>query len=121
MGTLMAATRFPALNVLDAIWVNANPRGSSGAGPSTPYEDSTSIGVIAASTDPVALDRWAAEHVLMEAAPSGVSKASMDPTSEAAGSFGRWLKLSMEELLKAGRWATTDEEHTNVYVESLQP
>jgi len=121
MGTLMAATRFPTLNVLDAIWVNANPRGSSGAGPSTPYEDSTSIGVIAASTDPVALDRWAAEHVLMEAAPEGVSKASMDPTSEAAGSFGRWLKLSMEEMLRAGRWATADEAHMNVYVERLQP
>jgi hypothetical protein len=121
MGTLMAATRFPALNVLDAIWVNANPRGSSGAGPSTPYEDSTSIGVIAASTDPFALDRWAAEHVLMEAAPEGVSKTSMDPDSEAAGSFGKWLSLSMAEILRAGRWATTDEAHMNVYVENLQP
>jgi hypothetical protein len=25
MGTEMAQTRFPALNIIDAIWVNANP------------------------------------------------------------------------------------------------
>jgi hypothetical protein len=61
------------------------------------------------------------EHVLMEAAPEGVSKSSMDPTSDAAGSFGKWLKISMDEMLRAGRWATTDETQMNVYVERLQP
>lgn len=63
MGTQMARTRFPDLNILDAIWINAHPRG----GPLTTYDEASHTGVIAASIDPAALDYWAAKNILMPA------------------------------------------------------
>ena len=43
MGTEMAETRAPVLNVLDAIWINANP----GRGPMTRYSDASQVKIIA--------------------------------------------------------------------------
>jgi hypothetical protein len=86
MGTQMVQTRFPALNILDAIWVNANP----GQGPSTSYSAATKTGVIAASTDPIALDYWAARNVLMLAASARGYKdlLPINPDNSSPGSFG---------------------------------
>jgi hypothetical protein len=119
MGTEMAQTRFPDLNIVDAIWVNARP----GSGPSTSYDEATKIGVIAASTDPVALDYWAAREILMHAAKAlGYGDlSSMDPDNTSPGSFGDWLRLSMEEIQKAGYRATVDEDSMNVYVVHQMP
>ncbi len=117
MGTEMAGTRMPTLNVLDAIWVNANP----GSGPSSPYAQATRLDTVMAGTDPVALDYWASKHVLMQAARlkghSDLSKIDPDNTEE--GSFGNWLRLSAEELADAGHRFTLDEERMNVYTASL--
>ncbi|MEM1569917.1 MAG: DUF362 domain-containing protein [Candidatus Bathyarchaeia archaeon] len=114
MGTEMVETRFPVLNIIDAIWVNAIP----GNGPSTSYEEATRVNIIAASTDPVALDYWAAKYILLEVARfkgySGVN--SMDPDNVEIGSFGYWLRLSMDEIRRAGYQATVDENYMNVYV-----
>jgi len=114
MGTEMAETRFPVLNILDAIWVNAQPRG----GPRTPYNRATRVNIIAASTDPVALDYWASKYILLQVAKikgySGIN--SMDPDSEEPGSFGYWLKASMHEIEKAGYQSTVDEDSMNIYV-----
>ena len=118
MGTLMAETRFPTLTIMDAIWVNANPAVGVAAGhpgPSTPYDRATRVNVISASTDPVALDYWAAKHVLMEAAPSNQSLNNMNPDYDEPGFFGFWFRLSMGELNRAGIWATMDPAHINVY------
>jgi hypothetical protein len=117
MGTEMVETRMPALNILDAIWINANP----GKGPRTPYSEATRVNVIMASTDPVALDYWAAKHVLMQAARILGFKdlSSIDPDNTASGSFGEWLRLSMQEIQKAGHQATTNEDRMNVYVVDL--
>jgi uncharacterized protein (DUF362 family) len=114
MGTEMVQTRFPALNIVDAIWVNANP----GEGPGTPYGSATKTSVIAASTDPVALDYWAAKSILMPAASAkGHSDlSSMDPDNTSPGYFGDWLRRSMEEILEAGYPSTLDEDRINVYV-----
>ena len=112
MGTLMAETRYPVLNILDAIWVNANPR----SGPSTPYGRATRVNVVAASTDPVALDHWAAKHILLEAAPEGADKTTVDPDYDEPGFFGRWLRLSLQEMVGAGFQATVDEDRMNVYI-----
>jgi len=65
MGTLMVETGLPTLNIVDAIWINANPPPSSLAGPSTPYDRATRVNVLMASTDPAALDYWAAKYVLV--------------------------------------------------------
>ena len=117
IGTEMVETRFPVLNILDAIWVNAVPR----AGPRTTYNSATAVNVIAASTDPVALDYWAAKNILVQVARSkGYSEtASIDPDNTDLGSFGNWLRLSMQEIKTRGYQATTDEAKMNIYVTTL--
>ena len=117
MGTEMAQTRFPVLNIIDAIWVNANP----GHGPSTSYSQATNTGVIAVGTDPIALDYWSTKNILMPAARArGYSDlSSIDPDNNLPGYFGNWLRLSMQEIQNAGRWVTIDEESMNIYVSSI--
>lgn len=114
MGTQMAETRFPDLNILDAIWINAHPRG----GPLTTYGEASHAGIIAASTDPAALDYWAAKNILMPAARAkGYDDLlSMDPDNTSPGTFGEWLRLSLAQIQKAGHRATVSEKSMNVYL-----
>jgi uncharacterized protein (DUF362 family) len=118
MGTMLAQTRFPVLNVLDAIWINAVP----GRGPRTTYAQATRTNLIAASRDPVALDYWAAKSILLPAARKlGYSDtASLDPDLGTKGSFGDWLRLSLQELRKAGYPVTLDLSLVNITVSSLE-
>jgi hypothetical protein len=118
MGTQMADTRFPVLNVMDAIWVNAVP----GAGPRTGYAQATQAGIIAASKDPVALDYWAAGQILVPTAKKlgHTRTASLDPDGVGRGSFGEWLRLSMEALQEAGYPVTLDLKRINISVTSLE-
>jgi len=118
MGTEMVETRFPILNIIDVIWVNAVP----GRGPRTPYHVATRVNVIAASRDPVALDYWAAKYVLLRVAELNgyTGRSSIDPDNSNPGYFGNWLRLSMEEIRMAGYQVTVDEDHMNVYVSNLQ-
>jgi len=106
MGTQMAYTRMPALNIMDMIWIGTE------RGPANPYYRATQINLIAASTDPVALDYWTTRHVLMPA--SGARAASMDPAGEYPGTFGHWLRLSMYELQNAGFAVTMDEDQMRI-------
>ncbi len=123
MGTLMAETRMPTLNILCAIWVNAIPDNYVGAGPSTPYNFATRTNVLAASTDPVALDYWASKYVLVQAAQRiGYSDThTLDPESTnksgvATEAFGVWLPKARDALLRAGVQVTTNEAQMNIYV-----
>ncbi len=118
MGTEMAETRVPVLNVLDAIWVNAAP----GRGPMTRYADATEVNIIAAGRDPVALDYWAAKNILMPAAKKlGYrSTDSIDPDVTRRGSFGDWLRLSMKELQRAGYPSTIDMDSLSVTVDRVE-
>jgi hypothetical protein len=113
LGTEMAETRFPAVTILDAIWINAKPK----TGPSTPYNQATQANIIAASTDPVALDFWAAQNILMPAAKSQgyTDLSSIDPENNSPGSFGYWLRLSMMELRGSGYRTTLNPDAMNVY------
>jgi hypothetical protein len=117
MGTEMIGTRFPTLNIIDAIRVNAHPQ----QGPRTAYGQATQTNVIAASTDPVALDYWSAKNVLLPAAKQlGYSDlSSMNPDNTTPGSFGTWLGLSMDEIHRAGYQATMSETDMNVFVAQL--
>ncbi|MCL2792508.1 MAG: DUF362 domain-containing protein [Spirochaetaceae bacterium] len=102
MGTLMVYTRMPVLNITDMIWIAPD------RGPRADYNAAVQINKIAASTDPVALDYWTTRHILMpEAAkvPGGRAPA-MDPAGTEPGTFGHWLRLSMNELHRAGITAT---------------
>jgi hypothetical protein len=106
----MAKTRFPALNILDMIYIAPD------GGPGAPYSRAVQKNMIACSTDPVALDYWASKNVLMPAARAqGNRRASvMDPDGREPGSFGYWLRLSMEELRKGGYPVTLDEKQIQV-------
>ncbi|MFW6119804.1 MAG: DUF362 domain-containing protein [Petrotogales bacterium] len=113
MGTVMAETRVPVLNITDAIWVNAQ------RGPSTPYSRATYLGIIAASTDPVALDYWVSKNLLIQAANSignNYGANNMDPDNTSKGSFGNWLRLSMDELKAAGYETTVQPDRMNVFI-----
>ena len=102
MGTLMVETRIPILNILDMIWVT--PEG----GPRSSFSAAVRINKIAASTDAFALDYWGVRHVLMpEAArvPGGRASA-MNPAGTEPGTFGHWMRLSMNELHRVGIPAT---------------
>jgi hypothetical protein len=104
MGTQMAGTRLPALNIMDMIWIGAD------RGPSSGYATAKEINKIAASVDPVALDYWASKNILMPEAlklPGG-SAPSMNPDGTQPGTFGYWLRLSMNEIQKAGFKVTMD-------------
>jgi hypothetical protein len=125
MGTLMAELGMPTLNIIDAIWINANPAPSLANGPSTSYNEATRVNVIMASLDPIALDYWAAKHILYQAAyllgESGIHTLSPDNTERSGltEAFGVWLQLSKSEILLAGYNVTSDESEMNVYANSL--
>ena len=80
------------------------------------YATAVQINKIAASTDPVALDYWASKNILMpEAAKQpGGRASSMNPDGAQPGTFGYWLRLSMNELHKAGITATMEEAKIQV-------
>ena len=119
MGTEMAETRFPTITFLDAIWINARP----GSGPTSHYDIATQTKIIAASTDPVALDFWAAQNILMPTAKSlgYTDLSSIDPENNSRGKFGNWLRLSMGELRKSGYNTTIDRNAMNVYFTEKNP
>ncbi len=98
MGEMMAATRRPVLNVLDMIHIGSR------SGPRVSYSDATARNMVAASTDPFALDYWAVKNVLLPAAEEAGNRnlSRMSPDSAEPGSFGYWMNLSLAELQKAG-------------------
>ncbi|MCZ2809700.1 MAG: DUF362 domain-containing protein [Candidatus Bathyarchaeota archaeon] len=125
MGTEMVETRFPTLNILDGIWVNANPAPSSSCGPGTPYAASTRVNVVMASTDPVALAYWGSKHILMQAAEligyadtHTLNPDNTDPSGIWGEAFGVWLNLAKNEIVAWGYNVTIDENQMNVYLKS---
>ncbi|MCW4048500.1 MAG: DUF362 domain-containing protein [Candidatus Bathyarchaeota archaeon] len=118
MGTLMVETRYPVLNIIDSIWINPVPLN----GPYTSYRSATSIGVIAAATDPVALDYWCSKNILLQnwEVRTGDVSDSMNPDNTTPGFFGSWLRLSMQEIILGGYHANIDEAYMNVYITDNQ-
>ncbi|UCH71379.1 MAG: PKD domain-containing protein [Candidatus Bathyarchaeota archaeon] len=79
-----------------------------------------------ASTDPAALDYWAAKYVLVQAANSigHTNTHTLDPGSDdrsgvSGEAFGVWLNLTKNEIIRGGYTVTTDETHMNVYLYTL--
>ena len=72
---------------------------------------------VAASIDPFALDYWTSKKILMPEViklPGGRAPA-MSPDGTEPGTFGYWLRLSIDELHKAGIWATMNEPEISVF------
>ena len=134
MGTMIAETRAPDLNILDMIWINANPLESSfDRGPWSTYSSASATDIIGASVDPVALDYWSAKHVLVPTAEylNHTSYSSLDPDYEPIcqhinypivqqeESFHNYLERSMNVLKDAGFQVTMDETEMNVFLEIM--
>jgi len=121
MGSLFADLGLPALNILDAIYVNPNPMGQSGNGPSTSYTQASEVNTLMASLDPFALDYWASKNVLMPAATrEGYTNVdSMDP--DKTGNFRTYLENAKNIVLLAGKPVTTDPDKITVYKASEEP
>ncbi|KKN26405.1 hypothetical protein LCGC14_0875080 [marine sediment metagenome] len=132
MATLMVETRAPILNILDMIWINANPLESSGLyGPSAYYSYTRFTDIIGASQDPVALDYWASKNVLMATAMLDYDTySSLDPDYEPLSqqygggmvmdeSFHNYLRRSMNVLVNGGLQATMNPNEMNVFVTEL--
>ena len=129
-GTEMAETRFPTLNILDAIWVNANPieygkptsNPPGSCGPTTSYEAASYTNILGASTDPVALEYWSAKNILI---PTAISKgyakySSLNPdyapiTQGLNQSYHNYLQKAANELAIAGFSVTMDDAKINVH------
>lgn len=114
MGTLMAQTRVPTLNIIDAIHINAIPKD----GPKTPYDHATETNIIAASVDPVAIDYWSSKNILcVTSETQGYETETLDPENTAEKEFGYWLRASMDELNAKGLGYTCDPDRITVHVD----
>ena len=112
MGTQMVYTRMPILNIMDMIWVAPD------GGPPATFNAAVEVNKIAASLDPVALDVWTTNHVLIPEAEKLLRRrpSAMDPAGTDPGSFGHWLRLSLNEMLAAGYNFTMDEDEMFVVI-----
>jgi len=108
LGEVIAEIGLADLNILDCIWVNANPY----SGPATSYGGATRLDQLVASIDPVAADIWAATEILIPAfldngytPPWPYPAATPDDPSSA---FRVYLDNSMDRILGAGYAVTND-------------
>jgi len=110
LGALQGEIRPADLNLLDCIWINANPYD----GPWTTYEGATRRDQLVAGVDPVAIDLWAVKNILIPAFLEGGytppwPEPSADP-DDPGSDFREYLDNSMYQLLDAGYEVTNDLE-----------
>ena len=108
LGKLLADVRTPDLNILDAIWILADPYD----GPYCSYSAATRKDMLLASVDPVALDIWSVKNVLIPAFIENLHsppwpEPSADP-DDPDSMFRIYLDRSMYFLLNAGHEVTND-------------
>ncbi len=119
MGAVMAEVRAPDLNILDCIWINANPF----AGPANPYSNASRRDELVASTDPVAADIWAVTNILIPAfLDNGYSPPWPEPDAtpdDPSSDFRTYLDRSMNELLAAGYAVTNDPDQIDNHSSDL--
>ncbi len=127
LATLMVETRAPVLNILDMVWINANPLESSSTyGPMGDYAYTSFTDIIGVSQDPVALDYWASKNVLIPTAMLNYDTySSLDPDYEPLSSgimiesFHNYLRRSLDVLIDASLQATMNQSEMNVFVKVL--
>lgn len=108
LGAVLGAIQPADLNILDAIWINANPND----GPWTTYAAATRMDRLVASVDPVAADLWAVKNILIPGfLANGYTPPwpypSADP-DDPTSAFRQYLDSSMNYILAAGYDATND-------------
>jgi hypothetical protein len=114
MGALMDQIQIADLNIVDAIWINANPN----SGPQTSYAGATERDEIVASLDPIALDIWAVKNILIPGFLSnGYSPPWPPPSADPdipTSAFRTYLDNSMNLLLASGHQVTNIYEDMDV-------
>jgi len=102
------------LNIIDAIYINANPN----SGPSTSYTGATRRKELVASIDPVAADIWSVKNILIPAfIANGYSPPWPTPSADpddSTSTFRRYLDRSMYQMLAAGDTVTNDPAQIDV-------
>jgi len=108
LGALQGEIQLADLNILDCVWINANPFD----GPWTTYADAMRRDRLLASTDPVALDLWAVKNILIPAfIANGYSPPWPYPSADPdipTSSFRIYLDNSMDKIIAAGYNVTND-------------
>lgn len=108
LGRVLSEIGLADLNILDAIWINADPY----TGPGTSYAGATRRNELVAALDPVALDIWAVKNILIPGFESnGYSPPWPSPSADPddpSSSFRTYLDNSMNQLLDAGYPVTND-------------
>jgi hypothetical protein len=108
LGGLLGEIQLADLNILDCIWVNANPYD----GPWTTYAAASRRDELIASRDPVAADIWAVRNILVPAfIDNGYSPPWPSPSADPDdpdSAFRRYLDNSMDRILAAGFVVTND-------------
>jgi hypothetical protein len=115
LGALMGEIQLADLNILDCIWINANPY----TGPATSYGGATRRDMLVASTDPVAADIWAVRHILIPGfLANGYTPPWPTPSADPDNpnsAFRNYLDNSMNRILAAGYPVTNDEDFIDVF------
>jgi hypothetical protein len=115
MGALMAEIQTADLNIVDAIWINANPN----SGPQTNYSGATRRNELVAGLDPIALDIWSVKNILVPGFLSnGYSPPWPTPSADPdlpTSAFRTYLDNSMNQLLAAGHAVTNDYSQIDVW------
>jgi uncharacterized protein (DUF362 family) len=112
MGAALVEFGMADLNILDAIWVNANPAD----GPWTDYAGATRLDSLAAYTDPIAGDIWAVTNILIPAFQgNGFHDYPKADPEDPGSDFRQYLDTSMYQLLAAGFDVTNDLAKIDAY------
>lgn len=115
LGAAMAEVRPADLNILDAIWINADPY----TGPGTSYAGATRRDELVASTDAVAADIWSVTDILVPAfLGNGFSPPWPQPDAtpdDPSSDFRQYLDSSMSALLTAGFSSTNDLDQIDLF------
>jgi hypothetical protein len=114
LGAVLGEIQLADLNIIDAIWINANPN----TGPGTSYAGATRRDELVASLDPVALDIWAVKNILT---PAFVDNGHLPPWPNPSAdpdlpssAFRQYLDNSMYQILAAGHEVTNDLQQIDV-------
>jgi hypothetical protein len=115
LGALLAEIQPADLNILDCIWINADPND----GPWTTYQVATRRDELIASVDPIAADIWAVTNVLI---PAFIANGFWEPwpqpsadPGDANSEFREYLDNSMGYILAAGYDATNDIDQIDAF------
>jgi uncharacterized protein (DUF362 family) len=95
LGALLAM-RFPTVTMMDATYVNPHTNWAAG------FDQTPRVGALLASTDPIALDYYASQSILMPLKQATQAERMTWSDPDAASVLRNYLLASQARLLEAG-------------------